>query len=285
MSWLVSLLRTALRKSVGNDQCAVWAGVRLRKVMKEHLSRQARMASWVRVRCWTWLRVLRVRASSGRWLVVASHWEQWWVLAGEMGGKILQGWGDTMGHTLGGVFRSGVGCTLGGVHRCWIGGSVMSCWCRACGGPGGGSSVACCWEVVARRGVRQVDLPLVKYVVKIAESLEGWREEYGGPDALKSVCETCNGCNDLVLHRYCLDCWVLVLEESCAGDACGTSWGGSKLPTTVVFNGRAQNKCFGAVFSVDVTFMGLVVDQSFHANGDNGMTIAVVLFIDMRVRQ
>ena len=57
------------------------------------------------------------------------------------------------------------------------------------------------------------------------------------------------------------------------------------MPTTVVFNGRAQNKCFGAVFSVDVTFMGLVVDQSFHANGDNGMTIAVVLFIDMRVRQ
>ena len=55
------------------------------------------------------------------------------------------------------------------------------------------------------------------------------------------------------------------------------------MPTTVVFNGRAQNKCFGAVFSVDVTFMGLVVDQSFHANGDKGMTIVVMLFIDVRV--
>jgi hypothetical protein len=30
--------------------------------------------------------------------------------------------------------------------------------------------------------------------------------------------------------------------------------------------------------------MGLVVDQSFHANGDKGMTIVVVLFIDVHVR-
>ena len=57
----------------------------------------------------------------------------------------------------------------------------------------------------------------------------------------------------------------------------------SSLPTVVVFNGCAQNKCFGAVFSVGATFMGLVVDQSFHANGDKGMTIVVMLFIDVRV--
>ena len=57
------------------------------------------------------------------------------------------------------------------------------------------------------------------------------------------------------------------------------------MPTAVVFNGHAQNKCFGAVFSVGAMFMGLVMDQSCHANGDEGMTIVVVLFIDVRIHQ
>ena len=52
-----------------------------------------------------------------------------------------------------------------------------------------------------------------------------------------------------------------------------------------MFNGRAQNKCFGAVFSVGATFMGLVLDQSFHANEDKGMVIVVLLFIDVCVRR
>ncbi len=34
------------------------------------------------------------------------------------GGKSLRGRGDTMGRSLGGMFRSGVGCTLGGVRGC-----------------------------------------------------------------------------------------------------------------------------------------------------------------------
>jgi hypothetical protein len=54
MSWPVSLSRTVLRtKSAGNDWRATLAGVRLREVMKKHVSRQTRMASWVIVRCWT----------------------------------------------------------------------------------------------------------------------------------------------------------------------------------------------------------------------------------------
>ena len=57
------------------------------------------------------------------------------------------------------------------------------------------------------------------------------------------------------------------------------------MPTAVVFNGRAQNKCFDAVFHVGEIFMGLVVDQSFHANGDGGMTIVAVLFIDVHVHR
>ena len=52
-----------------------------------------------------------------------------------------------------------------------------------------------------------------------------------------------------------------------------------------MFNGRAQNKCFDAVFHVGEIFMGLVVDQSFHANGDGGMTIVAVLFIDVHVHR
>ena len=73
-----------------------------------------------------------------------------------------------------------------------------------------------------------------------------------------------------------------MLEESCAGDVRGTSCGGPKLPTVVVFNGCA---CFGAVFSIGATFMGLAVNQSFRTNGDKRMTIIVVLFIDVRICQ
>ena len=57
------------------------------------------------------------------------------------------------------------------------------------------------------------------------------------------------------------------------------------MPTAVVFNGRAQDKHFGAVFNVGAMFMGLAVDQSFHANGDKGMTLVVMLFIDVLVCQ
>ncbi len=57
------------------------------------------------------------------------------------------------------------------------------------------------------------------------------------------------------------------------------------MPTAVAFNGHAQNKRFDAVFNVGAMFMRLVVNQSFHANGDKGMMIVVVLFIDMHVNQ
>ena len=56
------------------------------------------------------------------------------------------------------------------------------------------------------------------------------------------------------------------------------------MPIAVVFNGCTQNKRFGAVFCVGATFVGLVVNQSFHADGDKRMTIIVVLFIDVCMR-
>ena len=72
-----------------------------------------------------------------------------------------------------------------------------------------------------------------------------------------------------------------MLEKSSPGDACGACCGDPKLPTLIVFGGRAQDKCFCAVFDVGATFMGFVVDQCFHANGDKGMPIIVMLFVDM----
>ena len=56
---------------------------------------------------------------------------------------------------------------------------------------------------------------------------------------------------------------------------------GPKFPTAVVFNWRTQNKRLGAVFSIGAAFMRLVVNQSFHADGNKGMAIVVVLFIDV----
>ncbi len=51
------------------------------------------------------------------------------------------------------------------------------------------------------------------------------------------------------------------------------------MPTGVVFNGHAQNKSFGAVFSVGATFVELVVNQSYHADGDKGMMIVVMYVV------
>jgi hypothetical protein len=76
-----------------------------------------------------------------------------------------------------------------------------------------------------------------------------------------------------------------VFEKSCPGDACGACCGGPKLSTLIVFGGRAQDKCFGAVFGVGAVFVGFVVDQCFHADGDEGMPIIVVVFIDMCIRR
>ncbi len=76
-----------------------------------------------------------------------------------------------------------------------------------------------------------------------------------------------------------------MLEKSCPGDACGAYCGGPKLSTLIVFGGRAQDKCFCAVFGVGAAFVGFVVDQCFHANGDKGMPIIVVVFKNMCIRQ
>ncbi len=76
-----------------------------------------------------------------------------------------------------------------------------------------------------------------------------------------------------------------MLKKSCPGDARGTCCGGPKFPTSIVFGGRAQNKCFCAVFGVCAAFAGFVVDQCFHANGDEGMPNIVVVFVDMCIRQ
>ncbi len=76
-----------------------------------------------------------------------------------------------------------------------------------------------------------------------------------------------------------------MLEKSCPGDARGACCGGPKLPTSIVFGGRAQDKCFCAVFGVGALFVGFVVDQCFHADGDKVMLIIVVVFVDMCIHQ
>jgi hypothetical protein len=76
-----------------------------------------------------------------------------------------------------------------------------------------------------------------------------------------------------------------VFEKGCPGDARGTCCGGPKLPTLIVFGGRAQDKCFCAVFGVGAAFVGFVVDQFFHSNGDKGMPIIVMVFVDMCIHQ
>ncbi len=76
-----------------------------------------------------------------------------------------------------------------------------------------------------------------------------------------------------------------MLEKSCPRDARGACCGGPKLPALIVFGGRAQDKCFCAVFGIGAAFVGFVVDQCFHANGDKGMPIIVVVFEDMHICQ
>ena len=41
-----------------------------------------------------------------------------------------------------------------------------------------------------------------------------------------------------------------MLEKGCLGDACGACCGGPKLPTLVVFGGRAQDKSVCAEWGV-----------------------------------
>ena len=76
-----------------------------------------------------------------------------------------------------------------------------------------------------------------------------------------------------------------MLEKSCPGDARGACCGGTKLPTLIVFGGRAQDKCFCAVFGIGAAFVGFVMDQCFHADGDKGMPIIVVVFVDMYIHK
>jgi hypothetical protein len=75
-----------------------------------------------------------------------------------------------------------------------------------------------------------------------------------------------------------------VLEKSCPGDARGACCGGPKLPTSIVFSGRSQDKCLCAVFGIGAAFVGFVVDHCFHADGDERMPIIVVVFVDMCIR-
>jgi hypothetical protein len=46
-----------------------------------------------------------------------------------------------------------------------------------------------------------------------------------------------------------------VLEKGCPRD--GSVAGGPKLPTSIVFGGRAQDKCFCTVFGKGAVFVGL----------------------------
>ncbi len=76
-----------------------------------------------------------------------------------------------------------------------------------------------------------------------------------------------------------------MLEKGCPGDARGVRCGGPKFSTLIVFGGRAQDKSFGKVFCVGAAFVEFVMDQCFHANGDEWMPIVVVMFVDMCIRR
>ncbi len=76
-----------------------------------------------------------------------------------------------------------------------------------------------------------------------------------------------------------------MLEKGCPRDARGECCGGPKFPTSIVFGGGAQDKSFGVVFCVGAAFVGFVMDQCFHANGDKWMPIVVMMFIDMCICQ
>ncbi len=72
-----------------------------------------------------------------------------------------------------------------------------------------------------------------------------------------------------------------MLEKGCPGDVRGAFCRGPYFPTSIVFDGRAQDKSFGAVFCVGAAFVGFVMDQCFHADGDKWMPIVVMMFVDM----
>ncbi len=76
-----------------------------------------------------------------------------------------------------------------------------------------------------------------------------------------------------------------MLEKIFPGDVHGACCGGPKLPTLIVFGGRAQDKCFCTVCGVGAAFVGFVMDQCFHADGDKGMPIIVMVFVDMCICQ
>jgi hypothetical protein len=93
---------------------------------------------------------------------------------------------------------------------------------------------------------------------------------------VESVHELCCCRNYLILRRGQWVGEIFVLEKA-APEMRGACCRGSKCPTLMLFGGRSQDKSFCAVFSVGFAFVWFVVDQCFHANGDKGVPIVIVV--------
>ncbi len=58
---------------------------------------------------------------------------------------------------------------------------------------------------------------------------------------------------------------------------------GSKISNINSVRLTCPDKSFGAVFGIRAAFVGFVMDQCLHANGNKWMSVVVVLFEDMRI--
>ena len=75
----------------------------------------------------------------------------------------------------------------------------------------------------------------------------------------------------------------LCLKKSGARDALCSCADCPEFPAAVVLSGCAQHVCLAAVFSKGSLVVRFVVYHGFHANGDEGVFVVIVLFVDMSV--
>ena len=71
-------------------------------------------------------------------------------------------------------------------------------------------------------------------------------------------------------------CEVLVLVKNCRRDARGACIFHPHGPSALVVKRGAQDKALAAVFGKNAAMFGFVVDEGFHANGDEGSCVVVM---------
>ena len=71
--------------------------------------------------------------------------------------------------------------------------------------------------------------------------------------------------------------------ENCGGDACGSRVFHPHGPGAVVVKLGAEDKAFAAVFGECVSMLWIIVDEGFHADGDEGSGVVVVWAVHVGV--